>query len=103
MLDDAFRENGILMTQDVEPVKKELVEVTPKDYIKNINLDGTGRVAKKAVKTDIGYTLSLSAIAGIGMSIYFHTFEPFAYFMVAGIVTDVALRIADKTKYVEFK
>ena len=103
LLDDVFKENGVLMTQEVEPVKKELKEVSVSSYLKEVNLDNAGELAKKAVKTDFGYTMVLATLGGVGLSIYFHTFEPLVYSTVSGVVFDVTLRIAEKLNFIKFE
>ena len=96
LLDDVFEVNR-------EAMREEVKEVDTKEYLKNINLDSVGESAKKAVKTDFGYTVALATIGGIGLSVYFHSFYPMVFGLVGGIVTYSVLTLAENTKVISFK
>ena len=98
LLDDVFEINKKWAKQD--EVKKE---IDTKGYLKNINIDSVGEATKKAVKTDFGYTIALSVVGGIGLSIYFHSLYPMVFGLVGGIVTYSTLTLAEKTKLINFK
>lgn len=99
LLDDIFEANKEAMKEDV----KEAKEVDTKEYLRNINIDSVGKVAKKAVKTEFGYTMALATIGGIGLSVYFHSFAPAVFGLVSGVVTYSVLTIAEKTKKISFQ
>ena len=99
LLDDVFEVNKEAMREELKDTKKE----ESKEYLKNINLDSVGEATKKAVKTDFGYTMALSTAGGIGLGIYFHSFYPLVFGLVAGIVIDLTLRGAEKANLVSFK
>jgi len=98
LLDDVFEVN-----KEWAEIDKAKEEAGTKEYIKNINLDSVGEATKKAVKTDFGYTMALSTAGGIGLSIYFHSFYPLVFGLVAGIVIDLTLRGAEKANLISFK
>ena len=98
LLDDTFKANIDEMKAD--EVKKE---ADTKSYLKNINIDSVGEATKKALKTDFGYTLALSTLGGVGLSIYFHSFQPLVYGVVGGLVTYVVLTLAEKANILTYK
>ena len=98
LLDDTFKANIDEMKKD--EVKKE---VDTKEYFKNINIDSVGEATKEAIKTDFGYTLALSTLGGVGLGIYFSSFQPLVYGMVGGLVTYGVLTLAEKANLLTYK
>ena len=97
LLDDVINENINEMRDEINTQKNT------KEYLKNINIDSVGEATKKAVKTEFGYTIALSAIGGTGFSIWFHSFAPMVFGLVSGVVTYSVLTIAERTKMISFQ
>ena len=95
--------------KEVEIIATPAQEVNPKvtiEYLKGVKLDSIGeditKTSKKIIKSDLGYTIVSSVVGGLGLALYYGSYQPFVYFIVIGVSLYGGLTLGEKLGLINF-